>query len=173
MAAGCIAPESEHLARQSQRSETKQSLAVRSLSLFTSQENTMEKVWNIAARLLMAQIFILSGWSKIAGYSGTQQYFASLGLPGALVPLVILVELGGGLALLFGFKARWAAAILALFTIGSAFIAHTNFADQMQMINFMKNLAIAGGLLMFVRYGAESPSIDSMRDTTGARLNRQ
>ena len=133
----------------------------------------MDKVWNIAARLLMAQIFILSGWSKMTGYSGTQQYFASIGLPGLLVPLVILVELGGGLALLFGFKTRWVAAILALFTIGAAFIAHTNFADQMQMIHFMKNLAMTGGLLMFVRYGAESPSVDSMRGTTGARLNRQ
>ncbi|HJV50442.1 MAG TPA: DoxX family protein [Noviherbaspirillum sp.] len=133
----------------------------------------MDKIWNIAARVLMAQIFIISGWSKLTGYSGTKGYFASLGLPGALVPLVILVELGGGLALLFGFKTRWAAAILALFSVGSALIAHTNFADQMQMINFMKNLAMTGGLLMFVRYGAEAPSIDSMRTTTGAHPHRQ
>lgn len=122
----------------------------------------MDKFLSIAARLLMAQIFIISGFGKITGYAATQGYFASMGLPlpGLLTPLVILIELGGGLALLFGFQARWVAGILALFSIGSALIAHTNFADQMQMINFMKNLAMAGGLLMVVKYGAGSPSVD-------------
>lgn len=84
----------------------------------------------------------------------------------ALVPLVILVELGGGLAILFGFKVRWAAAVLALFAVGSAFIAHRNFADEEQMTNFMKNLAMAGGLLLFVKNGAGQPSID---DRAGSR----
>ncbi len=118
----------------------------------------MDKFLSIAARLLMAQIFIISGFGKITGYAATQGYFASMGLPlpALLTPLVILIELGGGLALLFGFQTRWVAAILALFSIGSALIAHTNFADQMQMINFMKNLAMAGGFLMFVKYGAGS-----------------
>lgn len=124
----------------------------------------MNNLLGIAARLLMAQIFIISGWSKLAGYSGTQGYFTSLGLPAILVPLVILVELGGGLALLFGVKTRWVAAILALFSIGSALIAHTHFADQMQLINFMKNLSMAGGLLMFVIHGAQAPSIDTAAD---------
>ncbi|QAU36121.1 DoxX family protein [Janthinobacterium sp. 17J80-10] len=110
----------------------------------------------------MSLIFIIAGWGKLTGYAGTQGYFASLGLPApALVtPLVILIELGGGLALLFGFKVRWVAAILALFSVGSAFIAHTNFADPGQMNNFMKNLAMAGGFLLFVKYGAGTPSID-------------
>lgn len=126
----------------------------------------MDRVLNLAARLLMSHIFILSGWSKLTGYSGTQGYFASLGLPGMLVPLVILTELGGGLALLLGWKARWAAAILALFSIGAALIAHTNFAEPGQMNNFMKNFAMAGGLLLFVRHGAGTPSID---DTLAAR----
>ncbi|WP_025918351.1 DoxX family protein [Herminiimonas sp. CN] len=126
----------------------------------------MDKALHIAARLLMSQIFIIAGFGKLTGYSGTAGYFASMGLPmpNLLVPLVILIELGGGLALLFGFKARWVAAVLALFSLGTALVAHTNFADQMQMINFMKNLAMAGGFLMFVRYGAGAPSID---DNTG------
>ncbi|HJV79870.1 DoxX family protein [Noviherbaspirillum sp.] len=64
----------------------------------------MDKLINIAARLLMAQIFIISGFSKISGYSGTQGYMEQMGVPGILLPLVILTELGGGLALLFGFK---------------------------------------------------------------------
>jgi putative oxidoreductase len=117
---------------------------------------------NIAARILMSLIFILSGWSKLTGYSGTQAYFGSMGLPlpALVTPLVILIELGGGLALLLGFKARWAAGVLALFSIASAFVAHTNFADANQMNNFMKNLAMAGGYLMFVKYGAGVPSID-------------
>ena len=62
--------------------------------------------------------------------------------------------------MLFGFQTRWVAAILALFSIGSALIAHTNFADPNQMNNFLKNVAMAGGFLLFVRYGAGAPSID-------------
>ncbi|MGJ7918737.1 DoxX family protein [Massilia sp. LXY-6] len=118
---------------------------------------------NIAARILMSLIFIISGWGKLTGYAGTQAYFASMHLPmpALVTPLVILIELGGGLALLFGLKARWAAAILALFSIASALIAHTNFADTNQMNNFMKNLAMAGGYLLFVKYGAGEPSIDA------------
>lgn len=124
----------------------------------------MDKALHIAARLLMSLIFIIAGFGKLTGFSGTVGYFASMGLPmpNLLVPLVILIELGGGLALLFGFKARWVAAVLALFSIGSALVAHTNFADPGQMNNFMKNLAMAGGFLMFVRYGAGAPSIDDM-----------
>lgn len=122
----------------------------------------MDKVLNLAARLLMSQIFIISGFGKLTGYAGTQGYFTSIGLPlpALVTPLVILIELGGGLALLFGFKTRWVAAVLALFSVGSALIAHTNFADQMQMINFMKNMAMAGGFLLFVQHGASQPRLD-------------
>ncbi|HTD02380.1 DoxX family protein [Undibacterium sp.] len=122
----------------------------------------MDKVVNIAARLLMAQIFIIAGFGKLTGFSGTVGYFTSIGLPmpQLLTPLVILVELGGGLALLLGFKTRWVAAVLALFSVATALIAHSNFADQGQMINFMKNMAMAGGLLLFYRHGAGAPSID-------------
>lgn len=122
----------------------------------------MDRLLNIGARLLMSQIFIISGFGKLMGYSGTAKYFAAINLPlpALVTPLVILIELGGGLALLFGFKTRWVAAVLALFSVGAALIAHTNFADQMQMINFMKNLAMAGGFLLFVKYGAGAPSID-------------
>lgn len=127
----------------------------------------MDKVTAVAARLLMAQIFIISGWGKLMNYGGTEGYFASLGIPmaGVVTPLVILIELGGGLALLPGFKTRWVAAVIAAFTVGSALIAHTNFADQGQMINFMKNLAMAGGLLMFVKHGAGAASIDEKLGT--------
>jgi putative oxidoreductase len=124
----------------------------------------MDAVLNIAARILMSQIFILSGFQKLTGYAGTQQYMASHGIPGALLPLVILTELGGGLALLFGFKARWAALALAGFSVLTALLVHLKPGDQMQMINFMKNLAMAGGLLVLVRCGAGAPSIDAARE---------
>lgn len=120
----------------------------------------MDKLLNLVARILMSAIFILSGFGKITGYAGTQQYMEHMGVPGMLLPLVILTELGGGLLLLAGFKTRIVAFLLAGFTLLSAIIFHRNFADQMQMINFMKNVAMTGGLLMFVRYGAEAPSFD-------------
>jgi len=121
----------------------------------------MNKLMNIASRILMAQIFLLSGFGKIMGYAGTQGYMAKMGVPGELLPLVILVEIGGGLGLLLGFQTRIVALGLAGFSIISALIFHNNFADQMQMINFLKNLAMAGGLLMFTQYGAGSLSIDN------------
>ena len=126
----------------------------------------MDNVISVAARLLMAQLFIISGWQKLTGFSATEGYFAHMGIPlvGVVTPLVILIELGGGLALLFGFKTRWVAAVLALFSVGSALIAHTNFADPAQMINFMKNLSIAGGLLWFARNGGGTASVDAAID---------
>jgi putative oxidoreductase len=122
----------------------------------------MNKLLSIASRLLVALIFIVSGWGKLTAYSATEGYFSSLGIPlaGLVTPLAILVELGGGLALLAGFKTRWAASVLAAFAVVSALIAHNNFADQNQAIHFMKNLAIAGGLLLFVKYGGGEASVD-------------
>ncbi len=107
----------------------------------------------LVGRVLLAVIFILAGWNKITGYDGTVAYMQSYGLPALLLPFVIVLELGGGLALLAGVLARWAALALALFSIAAAVIFHTNFADQTQMTMFLKNIAIAGGLLMVFGYG--------------------
>lgn len=123
----------------------------------------MDALLSIASRLLMSLIFIVSGIGKLTGYAGAQGYMEAMGVPGALLPLVILTELGGGLALLAGFQTRLVAAALAGFTLVAALIFHHNFADQMQMIHFMKNLAMTGGLLLFVKHGAGSPSIDAGR----------
>ncbi|GGE75817.1 DoxX family protein [Massilia psychrophila] len=120
----------------------------------------MDSFLNLAARILMSQIFLISGIGKISAYAGTQAYMEKMGVPGALLPLVILTEIGGALALLLGFQARWAALALAGFTLLSGLIFHFQPGDQMQMISFMKNLAIAGGLLMVVRHGAGAPGID-------------
>lgn len=87
----------------------------------------MNKALNLAGRILLAQIFIISGFSKIGGYAGTQAYMASVGLPGALLPLVIALELLGGLALIVGIKTRWVAFALAGFSVVSALIFHSHF----------------------------------------------
>lgn len=124
----------------------------------------MDKLLNLIGRLLLAQIFIMAGVSKLgAGYVGTQDYMTSAGIPGILLPLVIILEFGGGLALIVGLFTRWVALALAIFSLLAAVFFHTNFADQMQSIMFMKNLAIAGGLLLLVRYGGGKLSIDARR----------
>lgn len=118
----------------------------------------------LIARILLAHIFLLSGIGKLgAGYAATQGYMAAMGAPAALLPLVIALEIGGGLALILGFLTRWAALALAVFCIVAALMFHLNFGDRMQMIMFMKNFAMAGGLLMLYVHGAGAFSIDARR----------
>lgn len=119
----------------------------------------------LAGRILMSIIFLLSGFAKITSLAGTAGYFASQGLPVPMVTAVIvsLVELGGGLAILLGVFTRPAAVLLAVFCVATAFVAHANFADQMQLINFQKNLAMAGGFLILAAFGPGALSIDARR----------
>ena len=124
----------------------------------------MDKLQEIAApigRLLIALMFFMSGLNKIPAYEGTQGYMEAMGVPGALLPLVILTEVVLGLAVIVGFKTRLAAFGLAGFTLLSAILFHANFDDQMQMIMFMKNLAVAGGFLFLVAHGAGAWSLDN------------
>lgn len=118
----------------------------------------------LAGRVLMSSIFLMAGINKISGYAGTQGYMESMGVPGALLPLVILLELGGGLAVLLGWQTRIAAFLLAGFSVLSAVIFHANFGDQIQSILFMKNLAMAGGLLFLVAGEKHNWSIDARRE---------
>jgi putative oxidoreductase len=114
----------------------------------------------LVARLLASTIFIVAGFGKLgAGYAGTQGYMESVGVPGTLLPFVIALEIGGGLALLLGFQTRLVAFLLAGFCIVSGMLFHSG-ADQMQQIMFMKNLAMAGGLLAFTVFGAGRLSLD-------------
>jgi putative oxidoreductase len=116
----------------------------------------------LGGRLLMSAIFIMAGVNKLgAGYAGTQGYMESMGVPGMLLPVVIALEIGGGLAIAFGWQTRIAAFLLAGFSIVSAIIFHANFADQMQAISFMKNLAMAGGLLFLVAGNTHAWSLDA------------
>lgn len=132
--------------------------------------NSLQNPMALLGRILLALIFITSGFSKIAGFDGTAGYIASKGLPMAslVTALTILVELGGGLAVLFGFATRWAALALAVFSVLAGVIFHNYWAvpaDQvmMQQINFWKNIAIAGGFLMVAAYGPGAISVDAKR----------
>jgi putative oxidoreductase len=114
-------------------------------------------------RVLMAVIFIQAGISKIFGYAGAQGYMEAAGVPGALLPLVILLEAGGGLALLLGLFTRWLALAFAGFCVLAALLFHLHPDDQMQMISFMKNITIAGGFLVLAGAGPGALALDNRR----------
>ncbi|AXY55381.1 DoxX family protein [Acinetobacter chinensis] len=124
-----------------------------------SEQPQINAVISLVARILMAYIFIVAGWGKITAYTATAGYMESMGVPAALLPVTILVELGGGLALLFGFQARFAALGLAVFSLITAFLFHGGADDA---INFMKNLAMTGGLFFLMLHGAGKFSLDHM-----------
>ncbi len=114
----------------------------------------------LVGRTLLALIFVMAGFNKITGFAGTAGYIASKGLPMAevLTVLTIITELGGGLLIIIGWQARWAAAAIFLFLIPVSFIFHP-FWVQAELISFMKNTAIMGGMLMIVAYGSGPYSI--------------
>ena len=122
----------------------------------------LEDVGVLVARILMPILFITAGWGKITGYAGTQQYMEAMGVPGFMLPLVILLEFGGGLAILFGFLTRFTALFTAGFTILTAFLFHSNFAEGVNQLMFMKNLSIAGGFLVLGLVGPGAYSLDRL-----------
>ena len=122
--------------------------------------NTFQNLAELGGRVLLAALFLLSGVGKIGGYDATAGYMAAVGVPGALLPLVIAIEVLGAAAIIVGWKTRIVAFLLAGFTLLSAVIFHSNFADQIQMIMFLKNLSIAGGFLLLVVHGAGRISVD-------------
>lgn len=132
--------------------------------------DAIERVGTLAGRVMLAALFIPSGFSKLAGFQGTVGYIASKGLPlpqlGAVAAIV--VELLVALALLLGWRTRWAALILALFTLAAAVFFHAYWAvpadeKMMQSINFWKNVAIAGGLLFVAAHGPGPYALDARR----------
>lgn len=122
----------------------------------------MNATLSLLGRIGLSLLFIISGWGKISGYAGTQQYMEAMGVPGALLPLVILLELGGGLAIAVGLFSRWVALALAGFSVVTALVFHANFGDTMQAINFWKNIGMAGGFLLLAAQGAGAFSIDAL-----------
>jgi len=118
----------------------------------------------LAGRILLAAMFLLAGLNKISGYAGTVGYMASVGVPGALLPAVIALELLGALAIIAGFQTRVVALVLAGFTVAAAALFHANFADPIQMILFLKNVSIAGGFLLLAANGPGRFSLDARRN---------
>lgn len=126
----------------------------------TKRSTALENVSELGGRFLLALLFLLSGLGKLGAYGATAAYMASVGVPGWLLPAVIATEVLGGLAILLGWKTRAAAALLAGFSLLAALTFHSNLADQVQLIMFFKNVAIAGGFLLLVSHGAGPLSID-------------
>ncbi|HVO41643.1 MAG TPA: DoxX family protein [Aggregatilineales bacterium] len=145
---------------------TLQNTAVRAQNIPVSPDRSasaVTKFSELIGRILLAAIFLLSGVGKIGAYSATAGFMASVGVPGELLPLVIATEVLGAAAIILGWHTRIAAFLLAGFTLLAAAIFHNNFADQIQMIMFLKNVAIAGGLLLLVANGAGPLSLDHRR----------
>ncbi len=133
-------------------------------------ESTTDAVQNTAAlvgRILLALIFITSGWGKVTGFDGTVGYIASQHLPLPQVAAIIAIacELGAGLLLAIGYKARWAGLVLAVFTLAAGILFHDFWnadaaSKMMQSINFWKNVSITGGMLMVFAFGPGRFSLD-------------
>jgi putative oxidoreductase len=123
-------------------------------------------------RLLLAVIFVFSGLGKLAAPAATIGYIASSGLPFAPLgyAIAIAVELGGGLLLVFGFQTRLVAAVLAAFSIVTALAFHHAIGDQNQLLNLLKNFAMAGGLLQVVAFGAGAYSLDARAGRRSGQL---
>ena len=121
----------------------------------------------LVGRVLLALMFLVAGYGKITGYDGTAGFMASAGLPmvSVLLPLTILVEVGGGIALVIGWKARWAALLLAGFTILATLTFHNFWTMKPEaiMVNslfFYKNVAVIGGMLFVFAFGPGRISVD-------------
>ncbi len=139
---------------------------------------SLNRYTHLIGRILLSLIFIVSGFGKIGHWSAMATMMASMGIPvvSITLPLTVLVELGGGLALLFGYQARLAAALLALWLVPVTLTFHNFWAfhgpdQQAQVVNFLKNLAIIGGLLRLASDGAGAISLDARprRTSAGAR----
>lgn len=132
--------------------------------------DSLQDTLALVGRILMAWLFIPAGWGKIAGFAGAVGYATSAGLPMPQVGVAIglAIELLGGIMILVGFRTRWAALALALFTLVAAFFFHNYWAmpeaQRMgQQINFDKNVAITGGLLVLAAFGAGAFSLDGRK----------
>jgi len=129
----------------------------------------MQSYLPLVARVLLGLIFVMSGINKISGFEGTQQYMASHGMPATAVLLTaaIVVELVGGLSVVLGVWPRLGAGLLVAFLIPATLIFHTDFGDQTQLVMFLKNLSIMGGLLLLIGVGGGAYTLRSVEPEEG------
>ncbi|MFW5432268.1 MAG: DoxX family protein [Methylophilaceae bacterium] len=133
----------------------------------------MTGVIQLIGRVMLALIFILAGVSKIMDPAGTSSYMQSMGVSSMLLWPTILLELLGGIALAVGYRTSITAFSLALFSIAAAVLFHSNFGDKIQMILFLKNIAMAGGLLLLAAGGTTAYSFDSKKKNANFFSTRQ
>lgn len=135
------------------------------LSSTTASSTAFSASASLAGRTLLSAIFILSGISKVSAPAGMIGYIESVGLPfpTLALALAVLVELVGGIALILGYRTRLVATALAVFSVATALAFHNQLGDQNQFIHFFKNIAMAGGLLQVVAFGAGRFSLDARR----------
>jgi putative oxidoreductase len=137
--------------------------AINSTSARVSRESaaiTAKNITEVAGRGFLAVLFLLSGLGKIGAYTTTAAYMSSVGVPSILLPVVIVTEVLGALAIVLGWQTRITALLLAGYSLLTALVFHTNFADQIEMVMFLKNVSIAGGFLLLVVHGAGPLSLD-------------
>lgn len=125
--------------------------------------NNLQNVIAPTGRFFLALMFFMSGLTKMSQYEGTQGYMEAMGVPGMLLPLVILTEVLGGLAIILGWKTKYAAFALAGFSVVAAVLFHADFSNQAEMTSFMKNITIAGGFLLLIAHGPGSYALDNRR----------
>ena len=118
------------------------------------------QILELIGRIFISLIFLVAGIGKILNYEGTIGYMESFGVPGSLLIPAIIIEILFPLLIIVGYKTKFSAIILALFAILLAVIFHTDFSNQMQLMSFLKNFAIAGGFLIIFVRGAGKYSID-------------
>jgi putative oxidoreductase len=121
----------------------------------------------LAGRLLLAALFLHEAWSMLTGYSAAVAYAQAFGVPGALIPLAIAVEMGCGFLILLGYQTRAAALLLAGFCVATAVLFHAKLGNRNELLHFEKDLAIAGGLLVLFARGAGGWALDALRSRTG------
>ena len=127
------------------------------------------KPWcDLLGRVLLSILFITQGWSKIGDYHGMQKFMEQGGVPGGLLPLVILLELGGGLAIAGGLFARPLAAVFSGYCVLTGLLFHTGSPDATEQMMLLKNLGLAGGFLLFAVHGAGGLSLDALLRRTSA-----
>jgi putative oxidoreductase len=129
--------------------------------------DAISKWAQIVGRVALGTIFLFSGAGKLAAWHGTVAYAASKGVPESLLVIATVLELVGGIGVVLGFKARWAAVALLVFLVPVTFVFHNFWAappneQQVQLVNFLKNFSIAGGTLIVFARGAGAFSIDAM-----------
>ena len=121
----------------------------------------MTNIADLVGRILISALFLLNGIFKINNYDGTIGWMESFGMPGILLIPAIILEIAGPVLIIIGYKTKLAAGLLSLFCIATAFIFHNDFANQMQLTSFLKNIALAGGFLILFVNGAKGFSLDN------------